>query len=333
MGLLLGHIVDALGGRLEQGVRDTAIECIASLEDAGPDAISFLSNPKLVHAMQASKAACVAVAASVEPAAQARSGAYLVVPDPYLFFAALTQLWRRHHGIRAVALGIHPTAVVEAGADIDPSASIGPLCHVGAGARIGAGSVLTSRVTVGAGCVLGERVLVQPGAVIGGDGFGFANDHGRWVKIEQLGAVRIGDDVEIGANTCIDRGALGDTVIANGVKIDNQVQIGHNVQIGEHSALAGCVGIAGSAKIGRHCTVGGAGMILGHLEIADNVHISAATVVSRSMPHAGHYTGFFPVDDNSRWEKNAATLKQLHTLRDRVKALEQIQKNGVAEPK
>ena len=333
MGLPLGHIVDALGGRLEQGERDTVIERIASLEDAGPDAISFLSNAKLVHAMQASKAACIAVAERSESAARLRGGAYLVVPDPYLFFAKLTQLWRKHHAIRLMEPGIHPSAVVEAGALVDPTAVVGPLCHVGAGARIGAETVLTSRVTIGADCVLGARVLVQPGAVIGGDGFGFANDHGRWVKIEQLGAVRIGDDVEIGSNTCIDRGALDDTVIASGVKIDNQVQIGHNVVIGEHSALAGCVGIAGSAKIGKHCTVGGAGMILGHLEIADNVHISAATVVSRSMPHAGHYTGFFPIDENSRWEKNAATLKQLHALRDRVKALEQTQKNGIAEPK
>ena len=328
MGLRLGQIIDVLGGRLEQGDPSLQIDAIASLEDADAHSISFLSNPKLHVQMQQSKAACVAVSECMEPEAKLRAGAYLVVDDPYLFFARLTQLWRKHHQIRAVVPGIHASAVVEEGAEIHPTASIGPLCHVASGAVIGEGSVLVSRVTVGAGCVLGKRVLVQPGAVIGGDGFGFANDKGRWIKIEQLGGVRIGDDVEIGSNSCIDRGALQDTVIANGVKIDNQVQIGHNVEIGENSAMAGCVGVAGSAKIGSQCTIGGAGMILGHLEIADNVHISAATVVSRSIKKPGHYTGFFPVDDNGSWEKNAATLKHLHALRDRIKALEQTQKNG-----
>ena len=328
MGLRLGQIIDVLGGRLEQGDPSLQIDAIASLEDADARSISFLSNPKLHVQMQQSKAACVAVSERMEPGAKLRAGAYLVVDDPYLFFARLTQLWRKHHQIRAVVPGVHASAVVEDGAEIHPSASIGPLCHVASGAVVGEGSVLVSRVTVGAGCVLGKRVLVQPGAVIGGDGFGFANDKGRWIKIEQLGGVRIGDDVEIGSNSCIDRGALQDTVIANGVKIDNQVQIGHNVEIGENSAMAGCVGVAGSAKIGSQCTIGGAGMILGHLEIADNVHISAATVVSRSIKKPGHYTGFFPVDDNGSWEKNAATLKHLHALRDRIKALEQTQKNG-----
>ena len=328
MSLRLGQIVDALGGRLEQGDPALAIQSIASLEDAGPHDMSFLSNPKLHQQLRASRAGCIAISAKMEPEAQQRAGAYLVVDDPYLFFARLTQFWRRHHAIRPMPAGVHPSAVVEEGARIHPSATIGPLCHVASGAEIGEGTILTSRVTVAADCILGKRVLVQPGAVIGGDGFGFANHQGQWIKIEQLGGVRIGDDVEIGANTCIDRGALRDTVIANGVKIDNQVQIGHNVEIGENSAMAGCTGIAGSAKIGRQCTIGGAGMILGHLEIADNVHISAATVVSRSIKQPGHYTGFFPIDDNGSWEKNAATLKHLHALRDRIKALEQTQKNG-----
>jgi UDP-3-O-[3-hydroxymyristoyl] glucosamine N-acyltransferase len=142
------------------------------------------------------------------------------------------------------------------------------------------------------------------------------------VKIEQLGNVRIGDDVEIGANTCIDRGALGDTVIGDGVKLDNLIQVGHNVHIGDHSAMAGCVGIAGSAKIGRGCTVGGGAIVLGHLELADGVHISAASVVMRSITRPGQYSGVFPIDDNASWEKNAATLRQLHTLRDRLRGLE-----------
>jgi acyl-[acyl carrier protein]--UDP-N-acetylglucosamine O-acyltransferase len=218
--------------------------------------------------------------------------------------------------------GIHPSAVVDPQAEVDPTARIGALCVVERGARIGAGTVLKARVTVGEDCVIGERCLMHRGAVIGADGFGFAPDAGGWEKIEQLGAVRIGDDVEIGANTCIDRGALQDTVIEDGVKLDNLVQIGHNVHVGRHTAMAGCVGVAGSATIGAHCTVGGGAIVLGHLELADHVHISAATVVTRSIRKPGHYTGVFPIDDNARWEKNAATLKQLHSLRERLKALE-----------
>jgi UDP-3-O-[3-hydroxymyristoyl] glucosamine N-acyltransferase len=163
---------------------------------------------------------------------------------------------------------------------------------------------------------------VHSGVVIGADGFGFAPSGGRWEKIEQLGNVRIGNDVEIGANSCIDRGALDDTVIEDGVKLDNLVQIGHNVRIGAHSALAGCAGVAGSAVIGAHCTVGGGAIVLGHLTLADHVHISAASVVMRSISKPGTYSGVFPIDDNSSWEKNAATLRQLHSLRDRVRALE-----------
>jgi UDP-3-O-[3-hydroxymyristoyl] glucosamine N-acyltransferase len=163
---------------------------------------------------------------------------------------------------------------------------------------------------------------VHSGVVIGADGFGFAPTEGRWEKIEQLGGVRIGDDVEIGANTCIDRGALMDTVIEDGVKLDNLVQIGHNVRVGAHSALAGCAGVAGSAVIGAHCTVGGGAVVLGHLTLADHVHISAASVVMRSLLKPGQYSGVFPIDDNAAWEKNAATLRQLHALRDRVRALE-----------
>jgi UDP-3-O-[3-hydroxymyristoyl] glucosamine N-acyltransferase len=158
--------------------------------------------------------------------------------------------------------------------------------------------------------------------VVGADGFGFAPVQGRYEKIEQLGAVRIGNDVEIGANTCVDRGALGDTVLEDGVKLDNLVQIAHNVKVGAHTAMAGCVGVAGSTTFGKHCTVGGGGMVLGHLTLADHVNISAATVVSRSIRKPGHYTGFFPLDDNASWEKNAATLKNLHALRDRLRAIE-----------
>jgi UDP-3-O-[3-hydroxymyristoyl] glucosamine N-acyltransferase len=190
------------------------------------------------------------------------------------------------------------------------------------GARIGADTVLEARVTVGENCLLGQRCIVHSGVVIGADGFGFAPNDGTWEKIEQLGAVRIGNDVEIGANTCIDRGALEDTVIDDGVKLDNLIQIGHNVHVGRHTAMAGCVGVAGSAIIGAHCTLGGGAIVLGHLTLADEVNISAASVVTRSIRKPGHYTGLFPIDDNAVWEKNAASLKQLHSLRERIRALE-----------
>ena len=187
---------------------------------------------------------------------------------------------------------------------------------------MGAFSQLKSRVTLGEACEIGERCIVHSGVVIGADGFGFALHQGVWEKIEQLGAVKIGNDVEIGANTCIDRGALQDTLIEDGVKLDNLIQIGHNVHIGKHTAMAGCVGVAGSARIGAHCTLGGGAIVLGHLTLADGVHISAASVVTRSISQAGNYTGLFPIDDNATWEKNAASLKQLHKLRDRIKFME-----------
>jgi UDP-3-O-[3-hydroxymyristoyl] glucosamine N-acyltransferase len=193
---------------------------------------------------------------------------------------------------------------------------------VGAGCSIGAGTRLGPRVSVLMGTTIGARCIVHAGAVLGADGFGFAPDHGRWEKIEQLGRVVVGDDVEIGANTCIDRGALGDTVIGDGVKIDNLVMIGHNVRVGAHTAIAGCVGIAGSATIGAHCMLGGGSGVNGHVTIADHVVIGGATQVSRSIAKPGFYSGSFPFDDNASWEKNAAVLRNLHALRERVRALE-----------
>ena len=333
MSLLLGHIVDVLGGSLEGGSRETAISRITPLETAGSGDLSFLSNPRYQQQLAASQAACVIVAPAMREAALLR-GACIVADNPYAYFARATQLWRKHSELArhpSQQPGVHPSAVVDPAATIHPTARIGPLCVVERGATIGAGTVLKSRITLGEDCSIGERCIVHPGAVIGADGFGFAPDHGQWIKIEQLGAVRIGNDVEIGANTCIDRGALQDTVIEDGVKLDNLIQIGHNVRIGKHSAMAGCVGVAGSATIGAHCTVGGGAIVLGHLELADNVHISAGTVATRSLTQPGQYTGMFPIDDNARWEKNAATLKQLHSLRDRIKALEQALKAARTE--
>lgn len=320
----LGQIVDALGGTLIGAGRDVLITRIAPLDCAGPGDLSFLSNPRYQQQLAASEAACVIVAPALQEAAQAR-GACIVADNPYAYFARATQLWRAQQG-GGPQPGIHASAVVHPEAQVDATATIGPLCVIERGARIGAGSWLKSRVTLGEDCAIGARCIVHAGAVIGADGFGFAPEGGAWVKIEQLGAVRIGDDVEIGANTCIDRGALNDTVIEQGVKLDNLVQIGHNVHVGAHAAMAGCVGVAGSARIGAHCTVGGGGIVLGHLTLADHVHVSAATTVTRSLSQPGLYTGMFPTDENAKWEKNAATLKQLHSLRERIKALEQALK-------
>ena len=205
---------------------------------------------------------------------------------------------------------------------IEAGAVIGAHAFVGAGCRIGAGTRLAPNTSVLHGTRIGERCILHPGVVLGADGFGFAPHQGRWEKIEQLGNVVIGNDVELGANTCIDRGALGDTVIGDGVKIDNLVQIGHNVKIGAHTAIAGCAAVAGSTTIGAHCMIGGNAGIIGHVTIADGTVITASTQVTRSITQAGVYSGLFPFDDNASWEKNAATLRNLHRLRERVRALE-----------
>jgi UDP-3-O-[3-hydroxymyristoyl] glucosamine N-acyltransferase len=341
MGVRLGDLAALLAGEL---VGDPSIEVdrIGPLETADARTIGFLANPRYQSQLAVTQAACVIVAPALREAAAAR-GAALVCADPYLAYARLTRWWAAQRR-RAPEPGVHRSAVVEDGAHIDASASVGALAFVGRGARIGAGAQIGPQVHVGEGaevgehswlkarvvlseaCRIGARGIVHSGAVIGADGFGFApaKDEGgaHWEKIEQLGTVVIGDDVEIGANTCIDRGALDDTVLGQGVKLDNLVQIGHNVRIGDHTAFAGCVGVAGSARIGRHCTAGGGAIILGHLEIVDHVHITAATVISRSIHQPGQYSGMFPFDDNASWEKNAATLKQLHTLRERLRALE-----------
>ncbi len=323
MVLRLGQIIESLGGLLH-GNPDKSIDGLAPLESASAQQISFLSHPKYQSQLQSSSAACVIVAPGFEAQAIAR-GDCIVTPDPYLYFARLTRLWKRSLP-HAAAIGIHPSAVVDPSAQVDPSAIIGPLCVVERGARIGAQTHLKSRVTVGEDCVVGARCILHSGVVIGADGFGFAQHQGVWEKIEQLGAVRIGDDVEIGANSCVDRGALEDTVLEDGVKLDNLVQIGHNVHVGAHTAMAGCAGVAGSARIGAHCTVGGGAVILGHLTLSDGVHVSAASVVTRSILKPGQYTGLFPIDENAQWEKNAASVKQLYRLRERLKALENSNK-------
>jgi UDP-3-O-[3-hydroxymyristoyl] glucosamine N-acyltransferase len=313
-------IIDALGGKL-LGDPGRVIARLASLESARPSDLSFLADARLAHLLTSTQAGCLVVGSRLADAAAAR-GDCIVADDPLLYFARLTQLWKRRHG-GAPQPGIHPSAVVEEGAVVDSTASIGALSFIGRGARIGAQTVIRERVTVAEGCTIGARCLIESGAVIGGDGFGFAPHAGTWVKIEQLGAVHIGDDVEIGANTCIDRGALDDTVIEDGVKLDNLIQIGHNTHVGKHTVMAGCVGVAGSAHIGAYCAVGGAGMISGHLSIADRVTISGGTLVADSIKEPGHYTGIYPIASDAEWRKNAAVLRRLHELRARIKRLEQ----------
>lgn len=349
VGVRLHELIAALGGELigdAASVAAARIDRIGPIEGATPSTITFVSNLRLQPLLAASNAGCVIVGPALRDAAALR-GVAIVTPDPYLYFAKLTQWWAASTRVPALA-GVHASAVVDPSARIAASASVGALavieaeaqvgdgavigahCFVGRGARIGPSTQLRARVTFNERCSIGARGTLHSGVVIGADGFGFAPTEGRWEKIEQLGAVQIGDDVDIGANTCIDRGTLGDTVIGTGVKLDNLIQIGHNVRIGDHSAIAGCVGVAGSAVIGKHVTIGGAGMIAGHLEIADHVHISAGTLVSHSIRKAGHYTGVFPIDDNAAWEKNAATLRNLYRLRERVKALEKSALEKVA---
>ena len=318
----LGQIIDALGGELS-GSPDLTIDRLAPLDTATPHSLSFVSQARYLGGVDSTQASAVIVRPDWQSRAESAGLACIITPDPYLYFARLTQWWRAQHPPQSSSPLIHPSAVVDPTARIHPTARIGPLCVVEAEASVGADSWLKSRVTLGEHCQVGERCIVHSGVVIGADGFGFAPHAEGWVKIEQLGAVRIGNDVEIGANSCVDRGALDDTVIEDGVKLDNLVQIGHNVVVGAHTAMAGCVGVAGSARIGARCTIGGGAVVLGHLTLADGVHISAASVVMRSILQPGQYSGVFPIDDNASWEKNAATLRQLHRLRDRIRALEQ----------
>jgi UDP-3-O-[3-hydroxymyristoyl] glucosamine N-acyltransferase len=334
----LGDIVHALGGQLH-GDAALVVERLAPIATAAPSDMAFVAHARYASQIETTRAGVLIVTPALAPAAR-RRGACVIDEDPYLYFARLTQWWRQEHSPKRPAridptAHIHPDAVVEEGVDIGPFAVVDEGARIGSGSRIGAHSVIEpwaqigsgtrvgARVVIGDRCQVGARCILHAGVVIGADGFGFAPHDGRWVKIEQLGAVRIGDDVEIGANTCIDRGALDDTVIGDGVKLDNLVQVGHNVQIGAHSAVAGCAGIAGSATIGAHCTVGGGAGILGHLTLADGVHVSSFSLVTRSLQQPGLYTGVFPIDENGAWEKNAASLKQLNRLRERLKKLEQ----------
>jgi len=302
--LTLGQITSRLGGRVA-GDPQIQIRQVGSLEGAATGQITFLSNSKHKNKLAETRAAAVILAPENETLTALPR---IVADNPYAYFARVSQL------INAVQLqppGVHASAVISKTARLGERVSIGPGCVVGDHVVIGDDTCLYPRVVIYPGCVIGRRVVMHAGVVVGADGFGIAPDGDRWVKIPQIGGVRIGDDVEVGANTTIDRGALDDTVIGEGVKLDNQIQIGHNVRIGAHTAIAGCVGIAGSAVIGAHCTIGGAAMIHGHIQIVDRVHVSAGTLISRSILKPGTYTGFYPFDEHETWRRTAARLRRL----------------------
>jgi UDP-3-O-[3-hydroxymyristoyl] glucosamine N-acyltransferase len=316
------------------------ISGVAPLQAASGSDISFLANPRYrQHAAATGAGALVLSGADRDALFSGGPGARaLVVCDqPYTWFAFAAQVMfpdPAPAALRAPSAVVDPAAtveegaviealaVVEAGAHIGRGARVGAGSHLGEGARIGAGTRLYPGVRVYHGCRIGERCIVHSGAVIGADGFGFAPYRGAWVKIPQTGAAVIGNDVEIGACSTIDRGAMGDTVVEDGVKIDNQVQIGHNCRIGAHTAIAGCVGIAGSTTIGRGCQIGGAAMIQGHISIADGSVVSGATAITRDLREPGFYTGIFPFMSNRKWERSAVLLRNLDELRERIRSIE-----------
>ncbi len=333
MGVTLEELAILAGAELH-GDATCVVDHVATLENATTGSISFLSNTKYRKQLQATRASAVILAPEYLDECPVSA---LVSANPRLAYARISNHLFPEPAVKA---GRHPSAVIAENAKIDPSAwigpnavieenawigkdvQIGPGCVVGENARVGDASRLIANVTICSEVILGQRVLIHPGAVIGSDGFGLANDNGAWIKVPQLGSVVIGDDVEIGANTTIDRGALEDTVLENGVKLDNQIQIAHNVRIGENTALAGCVGIAGSTSIGRNCTLGGGVGISGHLEIADNTHFSGQTLVTKSIKEPGYYSGNLPAVANGEWRKTVAHIRRLGDMAKRLKKLE-----------
>lgn len=333
MPLQASQIANAIGARL-QGA-DCYLSRVAPLNEADAESLSFLTSSKFKSALHASAAGAVIL--RPEDAGDAPA-AVLIMDNPRLGFARAVGLL---HPRPVQAPGIHPSAQIATDAQIDPTASvgplsviesgvrigpgveIGPLCVVRADSEIGAESRLVAQVTVCERTHIGARVLVHPGAVIGREGFGFAHDGERWVRIPQIGRVWLDDEVEVGSNSAVDRGAIGETRIERGVKIDNLIQIGHNVRIGEHTAMAACSGISGSTRIGRHCTIAGAVGMAGHLEIADNVHFTGMAMVTRSVSEPGVYSSGIPAMPNADWRRNATRFKQLDELTKRVKKLEE----------
>ena len=339
----LHDIAARLGGEVI-GATDIRYTGIAPLQEASKQQLAFLANPKYRKQLDTTGAGAVIIGASERDATTLPR---IITPNPYAYYSRVVAMF---HPEQRPFAGVSVHAVVDVAAEIGQGASVAAFAVLGKNVRIGAnviigegcivgddvvigeGSRLYPRVVVYHDCIVGKNCILHSGAVIGADGFGLANENGRWLKIPQVGRVVIGDDVEVGANTTIDRGAMGDTVIEEGVKLDNQIQIGHNCRIGAHSAIAGCVGIAGSTKVGQRCTIGGGAGIVGHIEIADDVHISGFTLVSKSISQPGTYTSISstPFTTHADWLKLAAHLRhldtyaeKLKTLQDKIKQLEQ----------
>jgi UDP-3-O-[3-hydroxymyristoyl] glucosamine N-acyltransferase len=329
----LWEIAAQLGGEV-LGDGEVAVSRMASLASAKPGDLSFLSDTKYRSLLSSTEASAVVIGTD---ARDATSLPRIVTENPYAYFARVSSLL---NPVTIAEPGIHATAVIDASASVPASVSIAAHCHIGRHVQIGEnvvigpgsvigdhvsignGSVLHANVTIYAGCELGSDCVLSSGVVIGADGFGYAEEHGKWVKIPQVGRVIIGNAVEIGANTSVDRGALDDTVIEEGVKLDNLIQIGHNCRIGAHTVIAGCVGIAGSARIGQHCRIGGAAMILGHLEIADGVTVSPGSMITRSLTKADTYTALMPFQPHDKWLKTAAHLRHLDDMATRILRME-----------
>jgi len=329
----LGQLAGEFGFALH-GPPEARISGLATLATAGPEDISFLANPSYRSILSETRAGAVILAEEDLAACPVPA---LVSPDPYLDWARIAE-WLRPP--EPVSPGIHPTASIHETSSIHPDASIGPQAVVGPGCvvgqdvqvgpgcvldrdvRLGDGTRLVAQVYLGPDVTLGQRVVVHPGAVIGADGFGLAMDSGHWHKVPQLGGVRIGDDCEIGANTTIDRGAIDDTVLEEDVRLDNQVQIAHNVRIGAHTAIAGCVGVAGSTRIGRYCMIAGASGIGGHLEICDKVVITAMSTVLDSIDRPGQYGSGIPARSHREWQRILVRLGHIDEYARRLMGLE-----------
>ncbi|MCK5383378.1 MAG: UDP-3-O-(3-hydroxymyristoyl)glucosamine N-acyltransferase [Gammaproteobacteria bacterium] len=334
MSLTLGELAGQIRGDLQQGDPGCLIAAVATLQNAQAGDISFLANPGYKKYLQDTQASAVIL--KQEDAADCPT-AVIVSANPYASYARAAALIVPAARTRQ---GVHPAAVLDAGSVVDETAWVGPNCivekgavvhagvqlaggcFIGAGSVVGADSRLSANVVVCHDVTIGERVSIAPGAVIGSDGFGLANEDGRWLNVPQLGSVRVGNDVEIGSNTTIDRGALDDTVLEEGVRLDNQIQVAHNVHIGAHTAIAGCVGISGSAKIGKYCMIGGGSGIVGHLEIADRVIITGMTMVTKSITKPGVYSSGVPAQENDAWNKTYARMRQLDGLARRINKLE-----------
>lgn len=333
MSYTLPEIAARFGGEVrdDNGVRITQV---ASLENASADQIGFLSSRKYLALLAKTRAGAVLINSQH---AEATSLPRIVTENPYAYYARVAELLNHElppspgidpsasvseEALVASTASIGPFSSVGPGVHIEEHVVIGPGCHVGKNGVIGSGTILHSNAVLYHGCRIGSDCIIHSGAVIGADGFGHAPDDGQWVKIPQIGHVIIGDNVEIGANTTIDRGALDDTVIEDGVKLDNLIQIGHNCHIGAHTVIAGCVGVAGSARIGRNCRIGGAAMILGHLEITDGVTISPGSMITRSIVKSGTYTALMPFQAHENWLKTAAHIRHIDVLVERVSRLE-----------